>query len=432
MSVTLIQDLRYGDGGKGKISTYLSQPDLCDVSARFLGADNAGHEYVIRIIEMLNGLKQETRKKISTNLLPAGSVYPGVDIVMGRGMHINPRVLLNEGNKVDAEFGSDPFSRLILSPEAHFLFEGHRKIDRKTEQAHGKDAIGSTKKGVAYGASDKAQRIGMRMEELAKPFSVIKDKYGKLLKSWQDQHQVTLDDNEQGIDLGALQEMKERGFDGKLQDLTPYWRGKFAQHARVVVEGAQGSLLNIDAQGYPYVTSTATTTAGHLQGGGIPVRELTSVVGVFKACYDTRVGAGPMEFEMDDASAVKFRNRGDERGRTTGRDRRIALVHLEDTARRAWEESVTHLAILKGDMLDDEPEFKVVTGRNAAGQPLFETFQGWPTPIHGLQDFEQFPENAQRYFNYMREYIRQYVGLNTMPAYIGTGQEHDAIALVGI
>jgi adenylosuccinate synthase len=429
MSVTIIQDLRWGDGGKGKVSTYLSQPDFCDVSGRFLGADNAGHEYVIRVIEIIDGVIRQTLIKISTNLFPAGGVYKGVDIVMGRGMHINPDVLVKEGDKIQAAFQSDPFSRLILAPEAHFLFEGHRKIDRAMEERQGKSAIGSTKKGVAYGAADKALRVGMRLEELKKPFAEIQDRYGKMLTHWGERYGVTLNDEEQSRDLGALREMKERELDGNVQDMTPYWRKKFAQKARIVVEGAQGSLLNVDSSGYPYVTSTATTTAGHLQGGGIPVRELTSVVGVIKACYDTRVGAGPMEFEMEPERASKFRELGDERGRTTGRDRRIGELHLEDAARRAWEESTTHVALLKGDLLDNETEFKVVIGKSGSGEPEYKHFKGWPTPIHGLTNFEQFPDNAKEYFNYLREFIRQYMGLDKLPMYIGTGQEHDAIAI---
>ncbi len=407
MAVIAIQDLRWGDTGKGKISEYLSHPDLCGSSVRSGGGGNAGH------------VVQRGTRKIALHLLPAGCLHEGVDIVLGRGMVTHLPTLLNEIGEVRAKFDTDPLKYLILSPENHILFHGHKEVDRMLEKRKGNDAVGTTGSGIGPAYADKANRIGMRMESLRHSPAVLKDGYGKLAKHWKDSYGVHLDDRQAAEDIDTLLLSKEL-LEGRLHDMTEYWRRTLMQIAKgkkrdIVLEGAQGSLLSIDAEGYPYVTSSATTVAGQLQGAGLPTRELTDVVGTLKA-YDTRVGNGPMLTELSPEESAKLRDLGGERGSTTGRNRRTGWLDLKDTERRAFEEGVTQLAVLKGDILDSYSEIPLSIG-TTNGKPDYATFPGWSGSIRGMRRWEDLPKEAKDMYQFMGDFTK--VPLR----FIGTGPE---------
>jgi adenylosuccinate synthase len=401
MSITLIQDLRWGDTGKGKISEYMSQPDKCDVSVRAVGGGNAGH--VIQV----------GTRKLALHLLPAGCVHEGVQLVLGRGMVTHPQTLLKEIDEVQKTFGSDPLSRLVIAPENHLLLTGHKKADQALEERKGKDAVGTTKSGIGPAYADKALRVGLRMEMLKGPSYRIKDHYHQLTKHWAATYGVELDSSEAAADIEALQELRHKVGD-RIWEMSKFWRTQLKANARIVIEGAQGSLLSIDGQGYPYVTSSPTTTAGHMQGAGLPVRELTDVIGTLKA-YDTRVGNGPMHTEFSPQESKRLGTKGGEFGSTTGRPRRVGWLNVADAKQRAWEESVTKLAILKGDVLDDERTIGL--GMGEGGDVHIHELHGWQSRTRGMQNYGNLPSMARHFYQYIEQAMKKPI------RFIGTGPE---------
>ncbi len=411
MSVKLIQDLRYGDTGKGKISAYESDPARCDVSVRAVGGGNAGHV-----------IMRDTRK-ISLHILPAGCIHEGVDLVLGRGMVTHLPTLFDDIREAHAQFQSNPVGRLVIAPENHILLNGHKRADAELERRRGNDTVGTTGSGIGPAYADKAMRVGMRMEALRKSPAELKDMYRSLLLHWAATYNVILTPQEEQQDIETLLKGKDRLEDKIQKDMAAYWQKKFDKQARITIEGAQGSLLSIDNGGYPYVTSSPTTTAGHMQGAGIPVRELNEVIGTFKA-YDTRVGGGPLLTRMDAEAEQRFQDKGGERGSTTGRLRSTAWLNLSDTQKRAWEEAVTSLAVLKADIFDGESEIPVAIDVDGEGRPLYKRYPMWKESIRGIRKFDDLPDEAQFFYTDISTRI------GTPIRYIGTGPDHDDLIVM--
>lgn len=416
MAITAIQDLRWGDTGKGKISEYLSQPERCGVSIRAVGGGNAGHVIMLGT------------RKIALHLLPAGCVHEGVDLVLGRGMVTHLPTLTKEIDEVKTTFGTDPLQRLFIAKENHILFNGHKAADVALEKRKGKDAVGTTGSGIGPAYADKALRVGMRMEALEGSVEGLKDGYGKLLKHWAETYGVTLDSTAEQQDLANLL-LAKKLLDGRITDMRKYWRAaldqmKEGKKGDGTIEGAQGTILSVDSDGYPFVTSSPTTVAGHLQGAGLPWRELTRVIGTLKL-YDTRVGNGPMRTELSAEDSEHLRNLGGERGSTTGRNRRVGWLDLEDTKERAWEESVTELAVLKGDVLDP---YKVIplAYNGTKAKVDYAEFPGWdPQSMRGARSMEELPSKARDIYKFIADYTGRPV------RYIGTGPESTQLIVNG-
>ena len=411
MSVTDIQDLRWGDTGKGKISSYLSQPEFCDVSVRSVGGGNAGHQ-------IRKGALHRT-----FNLLPAGAIYPGVDVVLGRGMVTHTPTLFRDLEKAQEFTGpnEDLVDRMIIDGSNHILFDAHKRIDGIMEGRRSNDPIGTTKSGIGPAYADKAYREGMRFADLLKTPDQVKERFQKLLKHWEQNFGITLSEEEETKHLADLLFAKSQLERCIKPDLTEYWRNKFNKMARVVIEGAQGTLLSTNHEGYPYVTSSPTTVAGHMDGAGIPLRELTKVIGTFKA-YDTRVGSGPMRTEMDFQESEYFRNKGGERGSTTGRNRRVGWLDLEDLKKRVWAESVDELAMLKADILDNERPVRIATETYPNGQPSYHSFLGWED-TSGLRNYDALHSNLKAYIELIERDTEVPV------RYIGTGPESEELII---
>lgn len=407
MSVTLIQDLRWGDTGKGKISAHESDPELCDISVRAVGGGNAGHV-----------IKMGTRE-MSLHLMPAGCIHEGVDVVMGRGMVTHLPTLLKEIDEVREKFETDPLKRLIIAPENHILFDGHKRADKAMEQRRGEDVIGTTGSGIGPAYADKALRVGVRMEELNKSEAHLKDRYRGILLHWAANYGVILSSTEEDKDVQTLLQAKEVLGEHVVPDMTEYWRKKLLANARVVIEGAQGSLLSVDNGGYPYVTASATTTNGHMQGAGLPMRTLGHVIGTLKA-YDTRVGSGDMRTRLSPEQEKRMRQKGGEFGSTTGRARGVGWLDAQDTQKRAWEESVTQLAILKGDIMDGEVDIPVAFGTKD-GKPDYVNMRGWEQPIRGMKSFNDLPDEAKVFYKTISDFI------GVPLRFIGTGPENDEL-----
>lgn len=406
MPVTVIQDLRYGDTGKGKLSGRLSHPNRCDISVRSLGGANAGHVIV-----------KDTRK-IALHLLPAGCVHEGVDLVLGRGMATHLPTLLNEIDTVEKTFATNPLSRLRIAKECHILFEEHKVADGVLEKRKGNNAIGTTKSGIGPAYADKALRVSLRMESLRLPKPQLKDAYLELASHhWRQRYGPVFSfdlRDQQVADLLRAKEMLEPCI---IDNMRRYWAKNIQK--RIVVEGAQGTELGINAPGYPYVTSSSTTVNGHMDGAGLQWDQLKEVIGTLKI-YDTRVGNGDLKTELSIDAAAKLRELGGERGSTTGRNRRIGWLNLEELKDVIDEERPTKLAVLKGDVLDSYEVIPFGLGCLPDGRMDYATLPGWtPDSIKGLRDEEALPQNAKNVYDFIANHTGVPVG------YIGTGPEND-------
>ncbi|MDD4319776.1 MAG: adenylosuccinate synthase [Candidatus Peribacteraceae bacterium] len=397
--VTAVIGAQWGDEGKGKAIDLLAEH--FDVIARACGGANAGHTIVVQ------------GKKHVFHLLPAGSLHENKTVFLGSGMVIHLPTLLEEIETL-RQAGVDIVPRLRLSEGAHIVFDYHKDIDGVTEERRAKATggkIGTTKRGIGPAYTDKAARTGMRLGDL-KSFgassAALRKELGWRAKLANAQFGVFIDTKkeEQHL-LQAWELLRDRIVPMRtiLDDLD--------KKKRILIEGAQATLLDLDHGTYPFVTSSFTTAAGAMQGLGLPPRALTSCIGVAKA-YCTRVGEGIFPTEVEGETGDRLRERGGEYGATTGRPRRCGWLALDDLDYAARLNGCTHWNITKLDVLDEEAEIPVgVATEN--GKATFEKLSGWKSPTRGMRDFATLPAKAQ-------EFIRFIEGRTKVPvALIGTG-----------
>jgi adenylosuccinate synthase len=394
--VVCVMGTQWGDEGKGKIVDVLSED--CDAVVRFQGGANAGH--TVRF----GGAKHVL------HLLPSGILRAGKLAVLGCGMVIDPKTLLDELDEI-RRAGIDTEGRLFISDRAHVVMPYHRALDKAREEKAGAGKIGTTLRGIGPCYEDKAARRGIRMAELTDPAA---------LKRWLAQV------------LPEKNKVLEHGYGEKPFDLEALWQEQAAlgaklAHAvvnvsdlladlyrrggRIMFEGAQGALLDIDLGTYPFVTSSNTCTSAIGTGCGFPTRKLDEVIGIVKA-YTTRVGSGPFPSEAPTDVAGFIRERGGEYGATTGRPRRCGWLDMVALKRALWMSDVDSLVITKIDVLDSLPEIKVaVAYRNGTTRvdhfpatfpetPFeveWKTFPGWQRPLADCRRFEDLPEACRKY-----------------------------------
>ncbi|HAI98511.1 TPA: adenylosuccinate synthase [Candidatus Peribacteria bacterium] len=382
---------QWGDEGKGKVIDLLAEHFA--VIARASGGANAGHTIVVK------GVKRVF------HLLPSGCLHEGKPVVLGAGMVIHLPTLLEEIAALK-EAGIEVVSRMTISSSAHILFDYYKEIDAVLEARRSKvkgEGIGTTKRGIGPAYMEKAARSGIRMEHLADD---LRAELTTRAESVQELYGVTIDVE------GELSHLREAAdvLKGCIGDPPT----KIRQAASVLIEGAQGTLLDIDHGTYPYVTSSATTAAGALQGLGLPPSILTSCIGVAKA-YCTRVGAGAFLTEAEGETAERLRKRGGEYGATTGRPRRCGWLHVPDLQRAALLNGFTHWNITKLDVLDEEKVIHVGVGIDGAGRPIYQQLPGWRTSTQGITVFDKLPKAAQEFIRFIEE-------KTSIPAtFIGTG-----------
>lgn len=412
MSVKLIQCIAHGDSAKGKVSEFIiAQAEKAGrkiYNARGTGGDNAGHTVI------------SGTRKAGLSLLPAGCIHENAQLVLGRGMVLHMPALMDEDIKtVNETFGVDPIPRLIIDSRAHIIFLAHRKADAKDEERLGEKKIGSTKKGIAQAYADKHARKGMRMEWLLKDPASIKDHYRNvLIHGWAERFGIALTDEEQQKEISDLlraKEMLEANIrSGK--DMRKLWRRAKDEDTDIVIEGAQGSLLSIDCDEYPNVTSSPSTTAGAMQGLGIPVRELNEVIATMKA-YETAVGTHVLRTQFPAEQEARIQENGNEFGTRTGRRRKCTPMDLEISAEIASEESVTSIAFMKGDVLDPEEIIPVGVGTKADGTVEYVNHTGWMSKTRGMTDYADMPGQAKA----LHRLVEDHMGLPIR--YVGTGPE---------
>lgn len=391
--VTAIIGAQWGDEGKGKVTDILGEH--FDVIARACGGANAGHTIVV------NGKKHVFR------LLPAGCLHEGKPVILGSGMVIHLPTLLEEIEILKSS-GIELLSRLWISGAAHILFNFHKDIDAALEEKRGANSIGTTKKGIGPAYMDKAARMGIRMEHLGRDLSKeLKEKAAAVKTMFG----VTVDIDKELADLNAAQILVPRVVNAMPEMLHEL----LASGKRIVIEGAQATLLDLDHGTYPFVTSSFTTAAGALQGLGLPPSALKSCIGIAKA-YCTRVGAGDFLTETTGETGDRLRERGGEYGSVTGRPRRTGWIHLPDLKRSALLNGFTAINLTKLDVLDTEKEIQVGVGIKTSGEAIFETLPGWESSTKSITEFSKLPKNAQAYILFIEKRIGVPIRL------IGTGQ----------
>jgi adenylosuccinate synthase len=411
---------QWGDEGKGKIVDLLTEQ--IGAVVRFQGGHNAGHTLVIG------------GEKTVLHLIPSGILRDDALCLIGNGVVLSPAALKKEIGELEAK-GVEVRSRLKISPATPLIMPYHVALDQAREKAAGGQAIGTTGRGIGPAYEDKAARRGVRVADLAYPKELAEKLRGvmdyhnfvltKYLGVEAVDYQAVLDE---ALAFGDYVDPMKTDVAGLLHELRR--AGK-----RVLFEGAQGSLLDIDHGTYPYVTSSNTTIGGALAGTGVGADAIDYVLGIAKA-YATRVGGGPFPTELHDAMGEEIRKRGAEFGATTGRPRRCGWIDLVALKRAVAINGISGLCITKLDVLDGLPSLKMCIAYryrgketeyaplDAAGwdecEPVYLEFPGWSESTHGIREFSKLPPAARAYLRSLEELV------GCPLAMVSTGPDRDA------
>uniref|UniRef100_UPI0040483719 adenylosuccinate synthase n=1 Tax=Algoriphagus sp. TaxID=1872435 RepID=UPI0040483719 len=400
MKMDVLLGLQWGDEGKGKIVDVLA-PQY-EVVARFQGGPNAGHTLEF------DGIKHVLHQ------IPSGIFRSQILNIIGNGVVLDPIILKKEIEAL-GKFSIDYRKNLVISKKATIIVPTHKLLDAAYEQSKGDKKIGSTLKGIGPTYQDKIGRSALRIGDVLSPD--FKEKYAVLL----DKHKSTL--SFYNYPLDALEEMERQFFDAiefvktlPLIDSEYTVNDALNGNKRILAEGAQGSLLDIDFGSYPFVTSSNTMTAGACTGLGVAPSKIGEVFGIFKA-YCTRVGSGPFPTELMDSTGEEMRKEGNEFGSTTGRPRRCGWLDLPALKYSIMINGVTQLFMMKADVLNIFEEIKVCTAYELPSgdqieklpfeineldiKPVYKTMKGWYCSLDGVSTYEEFPVALKDYVTYL-------------------------------
>ena len=402
MKADVLLGLQWGDEGKGKIVDVLTP--RYDVIARFQGGPNAGHTLEF------NGIKHVL------HTIPSGIFRPDAINVIGNGVVIDPIVLVKEITALE-KLGVNVNSSLRISKKAHLILPTHRILDAASESQKGLSKIGSTLKGIGPTYMDKTGRNGLRVGDIF--LSSFQEKYNSLLQK----HLELVKFYNYEFDATSLQnewfEAIERLKKFNIIDSEVFVNNALSSGKRVLCEGAQGSLLDIDFGTYPFVTSSNTTCAGACTGLGIAPNKIENVYGIFKA-YCTRVGSGPFPTELNNEVGEKMRKIGNEYGSTTGRERRCGWLDLPALKYAVMLNGVTELIMMKADVLNTFETINVCTFYDIDGEkteyfpydattenikPIYETLPGWNCNTDNISELEKMPQNLKNYITYIEKAV---------------------------
>ncbi|MDY3293398.1 MAG: adenylosuccinate synthase [Candidatus Egerieousia sp.] len=398
MKVDVVLGLQWGDEGKGKIVDVLAKS--YPAVARFQGGPNAGHSL------------QFEGKKFVLHTVPAGVFREGSINIIGNGVVLDPIIFRQECKEIE-EMGVPVTERIIISKKAHLILPTHRILDAASESAMGKGKIGSTLKGIGPTYMDKTGRNGLRIgdtlaENFLERFNTLKEKHIQRLKQYNFQYNAEEHEAEW---LDAIKYLKKfKIVDGE------YEINEILKTKRVLAEGAQGSMLDVDFGSYPFVTSSSTMCAGACTGLGIAPSKIGKVIGIFKA-YCTRVGSGPFPTELLDQVGEELRQKGFEFGATTGRPRRTGWLDLPALKYAIMIDGVTELIMMKADVLDTFDTIKVAVGYKVNGkksdrvpydtyatiEPVYKEFKGWKCDLTGVRKREELPANFLKYIAFIEK-----------------------------
>lgn len=406
---TVIIGAQWGDEGKGKVIDIFAAK--ADVIARYQGGNNAGHTVVVG------------GEQFILHLIPSGILHKGKICVIGNGVVVDPKALLDEIDMLEKK-GVDVDSRIFVSEEAHVIFPYHRMIDELKEGRKGK--IGTTKKGIGPCYADKVNRIGIRMADLLDN-QTLKEKL-----------KANLD--EKNPILSRIYGAKRCDFNLLYRDYLGYAKrvrryvtdtalllNDMIRHKKqILFEGAQGTFLDIDHGTYPFVTSSNSTAGGASTGTGVGPNKIDRVVGVVKA-YTTRVGEGPFPTEFGPVLMDLIRKKGKEFGATTGRPRRCGWFDSVLLRQAVMVNGIDEIVVTKLDVLDDMPSLKICVGYKSRGklyrnfpadikvlarcEPVYENLPGWKKDTTGTASYGALPPNAKRYLKRIQELVGARIAL---------------------
>jgi adenylosuccinate synthase len=397
MPVRIIVGAQWGDEGKGKIVDLLAEE--ADIVARYQGGANAGHTVCIGDREHV------------LHLIPSGIFHPHITCVIGNGVVIDPAALLEEIRQLEAA-GITVRGRLLISHNAHLIMPYHKLLDSLREQSG--QQIGTTGRGIGPAYIDKATRTGIRIVDL-----LDRDVLARKLTAALSEKNTLLARiyGTSALDVEAIiaeYEAFDRTIDEFVTDTALMLHQAIGAGKRIIAEGAQGALLDVDHGTYPFVTSSNPTSGGACTGLGIPPTAVDSVLGIVKA-YSTRVGNGPFPTELTDATGERLRTTGHEFGATTGRPRRCGWFDAVALRYSAMVNGIDRIAVTKIDVLDAFEEIRICIGYERGGKrlrsfptdvqaleevtPVYETFPGWQTPIGAVRSVRDLPAPARRYLD---------------------------------
>ncbi len=405
----LVVGLQWGDEGKGKIVDMLAK--AYDVVVRYQGGHNAGHTIVV------------DGKKIALHLLPSGVLYPHCQNIIGNGVVIELGSLWRE---IEG-FGIDKLNgRLFISDRAHIILPYHIALDQLKEKLKKQGAIGTTGKGIGPTYADKASRVGVRVGEL-KNLKELEQKLGSYYKEIQIVlHSLGGEAPSFESMMSELEKMSKKILPFVCDSTQFLWEAQRAGK-KILLEGAQGSMLDLDHGTYPFVTSSTTMSSGACSGSGINVKELDEIIGIAKA-YCTRVGNGPFPSEEFGEIGEEIQKRGGEFGTTTGRARRCGWFDAVAMKYACKLNGCTQVALMKLDVLDGFDEVKVCVGYEYRGErieyipydyesarPIYQSFKGWEK-TEGIREFEKLPQNCKEYIRALEKMIECKISiLSTSP-----------------
>lgn len=416
--VDVILGLQWGDEGKGKIVDFFA-PNY-DVIARFQGGPNAGHTLYV------NGTK------VVLHQIPSGIFHKGIVNLIGNGVVLDPVTLKKECEKV-AAMGVDVRENLFIAERTNIIVPTHRALDKAAELAKGDEKIGSTLKGIGPAYMDKTGRNALRVGDLLDPefnklYEKLKAKHLQLLGNYNFSEDISEWEKEffEAVDfLKTLNIVNGEYFINE----------KIDEGKKVLAEGAQGSMLDVDFGTFPFVTSSNTISAGVSTGLGVAPNKIREVIGITKA-YCTRVGSGPFPTELFDATGDELRRIGSEFGATTGRPRRCGWIDLVALKFACMINGITQIVMTKADVLDSFTELEVCTAYNVNGKettqipfeiskvkidPVYKAFSGWSKPITDCKTWADFPEQMNDYL----AFINNYLGVEVK--YVSNGPGRDQI-----
>ncbi|XP_015597867.1 adenylosuccinate synthetase [Cephus cinctus] len=417
--VTVVLGAQWGDEGKGKVVDMLATD--ADIVCRCQGGNNAGHTVVVEGAEF------------DFHLLPSGIINPECKSVIGNGVVIHLPGLFEELEKNEAKGLKDWKDRLIISDRAHIVFDFHQQVDGLQELEKGTQSLGTTKKGIGPTYSSKAARNGLRIGDLLGDFESFSEKFKTLVAFFQRMFPSL------HVDIKAELE-RYKGYAERIRPLVKetvfFLYQALKDGKKVLVEGANAALLDIDFGTYPYVTSSNCSIGGVCTGLGVPPSTIGEVVGVVKA-YTTRVGDGPFPTELMDATGEMLQNRGHEIGVTTKRKRRCGWLDLALLKFTGMVNGYTCICLTKLDILDTLSEIKVAVRYRLDGkeidyfpsnasvlarvEPIYETCKGWETNTEGVRSLEKLPPNAKKYVRLIEEH------LDVPVKWIGVGAGRESI-----
>ena len=422
MSVTILVGGQWGDEGKGKVIDLLT--DRVHMVVRSQGGNNAGHTVVAE------------GKEHRFHLIPSGILNPATVCVIGHGVVVDPSAFLQE-LETHQKAGIDT-RNLFISERAHMVMPYHPVLDKLGEEMRGDDRLGTTWRGIGPAYEDKVRRIGFRIGDLQKPaFLEKKLRFVLRLKNETLTRLYGAEPFDEHVILDEYLGYAER-IDPYIRDIYPIIQDALNAEQRILLEGAQGVMLDIDVGTYPYVTSSAPTAGGACTGSGIPPSRVSRTVGVFKA-YTTRVGYGPLPTELHDSLGDQIREVGQEYGTTTGRARRVGWFDAAVGRYAVATNGIDSIVVTKVDVLDALPSLKICTGYLSKGElwdhpmanishlkhcePVYEELPGWQTSTRDCRRFEDLPAECRAYVERIGELCASAVDVVS----VGPDREHTLV-----